>query len=109
MKKYITSLELNEGESTSYQNSSEEFILKTLTVISQFTDLKAEMIKIRITYINDSGDRRDRLVLTSPLVSVSTFSYLIKELYQRCEVLGITLLLPPVSTYGGTFLRRNLR
>ena len=90
MKKYITSLELNEGESTSYPSLTEDFIFKTLTEVSQFTDLKAEMIKVRITYINDNGERRDRLVITSPLVNTSTFSYLIKEVNQRCEVLGIT-------------------
>jgi hypothetical protein len=73
------------------KRENEDFILNTLTEISYIPNLRMEMVKIRFSFINESGDRRDKLILTSPLVSVSDFPLLIKELYSRCEYYKIDL------------------
>lgn len=70
---------------------NEDFILNTLTEISYIPNLRLEMVRIRFSYINETGDRRDKLILTSPLINISDFPILIKELYSRCEYYKIDL------------------
>ena len=90
-KIYKTSLELNCGNAIDSKAQNEAFILDTLTEISQLSELKLEMIKIRLTYLNKEGKRSIKLILTSSLININSFPLLMGEFYDRCNLLGIEL------------------
>ena len=84
-------MELSSINASSFKTDSESFILESLREMTELSALKLEMVKIRLTYLNEVGKRSDKLVLASPLVSLSSFPLLMEELYTRCTVLGVEL------------------